>query len=114
VELDKKSFKRMFPNLANELESDESKVDISSVRTDDHVGERAASSKFACYVPDVIGFIRRCDTEKQAEEIVSYMEKRGEIEREYSQRLIQQFRKKGVRSFGPKKEEDYYLKHGEQ
>lgn len=45
---------------------------------------------------------------------MSYMEKQGEIGREYSQRLMQQLRKKGVRDFGPKKEEDYYLKHGEQ
>jgi hypothetical protein len=114
MELNKKSFKRMFPNLANVIESDESRVDITSVRTDDHSGERAASTRFAYYVPDVIDFIRRCDTETQAEEIISYMEKQGEIGREYGQRLMQQLRKKGVRGFGPKKEEGYYLKHGER
>jgi hypothetical protein len=114
MELNEKSFKRMFPNLANEIESNESKADINSVRTDDHSGERATSTKFAHYIPNVIDFIRRCDTETQAEEIISYMEKQGEIGREYSQRLMQQLRKKGVRGFGPKKEEDYYLKHGEQ
>jgi hypothetical protein len=114
MELNKKSFKRMFPNLVDEMESDESKVDINSVRTDDHSGEKAASTRFTHYVPDVIDFIRRCDSEKQAEEIIAYLEKRGEIGSEYSRRLKEQLKKRGVRSFGPKKEEDYYLKHGER
>jgi hypothetical protein len=61
-------------------------------------------------VPDVIDFIRRCDTEEQAEEIIAYMEKRGEIEKQYAERLRKQLKDKGVRSFGPKKEENYYLK----
>jgi hypothetical protein len=64
-------------------------------------------------VPDVIDFIRRCDTEEQAEEIIGYMEKRGEIEKQYARKLREQLKDKGVRSFGPKKEEDYYLKHGQ-
>jgi len=35
------------------------------------------------------------------------MEKRGEISKEYAQKLRAQLKRKGVRSFGPKKEEDY-------
>jgi hypothetical protein len=64
-------------------------------------------------MPDVIDFIRRCDTEEQAEEIIAYMEKRGEIEKQYAERLRKQLKDKGVRSFGLKKEENYYLKHGQ-
>ena len=113
MELDKKAFKKMFQNLAQELESDDDTVPMNSVRTDMQTGEDAASERFAHYMPDVIDFIRRCDTEEQAEEIIAYMEKRGEIEKQYAERLRKQLEDKGVRSFGPKKEKDYYLKHGQ-
>ena len=113
MEFDKETFKRMFPSLAKELESDENKIAIDSVRTDAQSGERAASKRFAHYLPDVIDFIRRCDTEEQAEEIIAYMEKRGELEKQYAERLRKQLKNKGVRSFGPKKGENYYFKHGE-
>jgi hypothetical protein len=113
LEVDKETFKKMFPNLAKELESDENKVSLNSVRTDERTGENAASERFVHYMPDVIDFIRRCDTEEQAEEIIAYMEKRGEVEKQYAERLRKQLKDKGVRSFGPKKEENYYLKHGQ-
>jgi hypothetical protein len=113
LELDKETFKKMFPNLAKELESEEQKVQVNSVRTDIQTGERASSERFVHYMPDVIDFIRRCDTEEQAEEIIAYMEKRGEIEKQYAERLRKQLKDKGLRSFGPKKEENYYLKHGQ-
>ena len=113
LEFDKEAFKKMFPNLAKELESGENKASVSSVRTDVQTGEGAASERFVHYMPDVIDFIRRCDTEEQAEEIIAYMEKRGEIVKQYAERLRKQLKDKGVRSFGPKKEENYYLKHGQ-
>lgn len=113
VEFDKETFKKLFPNLAKELDSGEHKVAINSVRTDIQTGERASTERFTHYMPDVIDFIRRCDTEEQAKEIIDFMEKRGEIERQYAKKLRKQLREKGVRSFGPKKEENYYFKHGE-
>ena len=111
--LDRETIKRMFPNLAKKLDDSENKVGINSVRTDTSTGEKAVSRSFVHYDPDAIDFIRRCDTEKQAEEIVDYMEKRGEMGEQYAARLRKQLREKGVRSFGSKKEADYYLKHGE-
>lgn len=113
MEFDKETFKKLFPNLSKELDSDENKVSINSVRTDIQTGEKASSKRFTRYMPDVIDFIRRCDTEEQAEEIIAYMEKRGEIGMQYAEKLRKQLKQKGVRSFGPKKEENYYLKHGE-
>lgn len=112
VEFDKETLKKMFPNLANELETNERKVAVNSVRTDVQSGEKAASERFAHYTPDVIDFIRRCDTKEQAEEIITYLEKRGEIKKEYAEKLKKQLEEKGVRSFGSKKEENYYFKHG--
>ena len=113
MEFDKENFKKMFPNLVKELESGENKVAVNSVRTDDQMAEKACSQRFVNYTPDVIDFIRRCDTEEQAEEIIAYLERRGEVEKQYAEKLRKQIKEKGVRSFGSKKENDYYLKHGE-
>jgi len=38
------------------------------------------------------------------------MEKRGEISRNYAQKLRTQLKKKGVRSFGAKRDDGYYLR----
>jgi len=62
-------------------------------------------------IPDVTEYIRRCNTEEQAREIIEYLERRREINHESAVRLRQQLTEKGVRSFGSKKEDDYhYLK----
>ncbi len=111
MELDRESLKKMFPNLAKELQTDENKVQVNSVRTNQKEGEEAAASQgLNHYVPNVIDYIRRCDTLQQAEEIITYMEKRGEIDVKYAQKLRKQLKEKGVRSFGAKKEQNYYLK----
>lgn len=112
MKLDKETFRKLFPNLAEELESSKHNVAVNSVRTNAQAGERAASKRFVHYMPDVIDFIRRCDTEEQAEEVINFMEKRGEIEKQYAKKLRRQLKEKGVRSFGSKKEENYYFKHG--
>jgi hypothetical protein len=112
VETDKKSFKKMFPNLSKELELEDSKVAINSVRTDAEAAENAMTDKFRNYNPTVVDFIRRCDTETQAEAIIAYLEKRGEVTEEYAEELRRQLKKEGVRSFGVKKEENYYFKQG--
>lgn len=112
--MDKDSLKRMFPNLDRELQTNENKIPVNSVRTNQKKAEEAATSRgFDHYIPDVIDFMRRCDTLKQAEEIVEYMEKCGEIDQKYAQKLKNQLKINGVRSFGTKKEQDYYLKYSE-
>jgi hypothetical protein len=112
METDKKSFKKMFPNLSEELEGGDSKVSIDAVRTDSDAEEKPLPDKFSNYDPTAVDFIRRCDTEEQAEEIIAYLEKRGEVSKEYAEELRQQLKREGVRSFGPKKEENYYFKQG--
>ena len=106
----------MFPNLAKEMgednkNGDEHRIQINSVRSNLEIEEKI-SGRFGTYIPDAIDFIRRCDNEKQAKEIIDYLEKKGEITPEYARRLRRQLREKGVRSFGTKKEEGYYFKQG--
>ena len=110
MEITKKSFKNKFPNLSEELEDGESKVGIDSVRIDSDKPETSLSDKFRNYAPTVVDFIRRCDTEVQAEAIIVHLEKRGELTKEYAEKLRKQLKREGVRSFGSQKEENCYFK----
>jgi len=112
MEIDKERFKRMFPHLTKELGTKEHRIPITSIRSDLQTGEESSSRGFDTYMPDVIDFVRRCDNEQQAIEIINYLEKRKEINHKYARRLKKQLKEKGVRSFGSKKEEGYYLRQG--
>ena len=129
--IDKKSIKKIFPHLYEELETGEVKVPINSVRKNPLEAEEAAvgeecedcteeefttstetPDKLRHFNPSVVDFIRRCDTEVQAEEIIAYLQKKGEITQENAQELRCQLKRDGVRSFGPKKEENHYFREG--
>ena len=110
--MDKKSFKEKYPNLYKELESGENKVAINSVCTDTEAAEKSFSDKLRNFDPTVVDFIRRCDTEEQAEEIITYLQRKGEITEKNAGELLGQLKRDGVRSFGTKKEENYYFKEG--
>ena len=113
MDLKKEKLRKMFPNLVKEMESGTCETKINSVRSDANTAEKAVSRKFTGYTPDVIDFLRRCDKADQAEEIICYMEKKQEISPAYAKKLRKQLKTKGVRSFGAKKEVDYYLKQDE-
>ena len=126
---DKKSIKKMFPHLYKELETGDAKMPINAVRKNPQEAEEAVEfedceedefASFCTETPDklrhfnpcAVDFIRRCDTEAQAEEIIAYMQKKGEITQKYAEELLCQLKREGVRSFGPKKEENYYFREG--
>ena len=120
----------MFPHLYEELESGDCKVSINGVRKNAEDAEQAAADvecqdctdeldpctetvdKLRHFNPSAVDFIRRCDTEAQAKEIIDYLEKKGEITKEYAHELCCQLKRDGVRSFGPKKEENHYFREG--
>jgi hypothetical protein len=126
--IDKRSLKKLFPNLYKELETSENKVSIDALRENPEEAEKAAegeeceegefassnktTDKLRHFNPCAVDFIRRCDTEAQAEEIIAYLQKKGEITNEYAQNLRCKLKREGVRSFGPKKEEYHYFKEG--
>ena len=109
-----RKFKDKYPNLAKEIELAFMKVKINSIRHDREIGENIASNNVAGYNPDVIDFLRRCDTEEEAKEIIDYVEKKGEITPKYAKTLRRQLKTQGVRSFGMKKEKNYYTMKGKQ
>ena len=118
----------MFPHLYNELEKGEVKVPIDAVRKNPLEAEETAvgeececdevapttetPDKLRHFYPSAVDFIRRCDTDAQAEEIISYLEKKGEISKDNAEQMRCQLKQKGVRSFGPKKEENHYFREG--
>ena len=102
MEIERERFKKLFPHLAEELLQGKGKVFIDAYRKDPVDGERAVR-RFASYNPTIIDFIRRCDTEEQAMEIIYFMEGRGEISEEYAEELREKVRSEGVISLGPKK-----------
>jgi hypothetical protein len=121
--VDKKSLKKMFPHLFEELETGEVKVPINAVRKNAKAIENAECEKeefestvpldkLRHFNPSAVDFIRRCDTDAQADEIIAYLEKKGEITKECADELRNQLTRDGVRSFGAKKEEYYYFKEG--
>ncbi|MCL2476163.1 DUF2095 family protein [Candidatus Bathycorpusculum sp.] len=125
----KKDLRKMFPNLYRELEGGENQVPIEGVCENAEAVEREACEcekvhqheiekttqriqmpdKLRSFNPEAVDFLRRCDTVEQAEEIISYLQKKGEITQEYAEELRSQLRRDGVRSFGSKKEENYYF-----
>ncbi len=113
MEMRKERLKKMLPRLFEEMETNEQEVAVNSVTSDLQTEKKTSSKKFGGYNPDVVDFIHRCDDVQQAQEIIQYLEKRGEISSEYASRLGKQLKEKGVRSFGPKKEDDYYSRNGE-
>lgn len=102
-EIDKELFKRFFPHLARELEEGIGtyKLEIRRMRGWDI---------WRGYEPNVIDFIRRANTVEEAMEVIEFLEKRGEISKEYAEKLRKQLREKGLSSFGPHKEPGYYLR----
>jgi len=106
--VDRERFRRLFPHLAEEMEKGRSKIHIDHFRTRVEHEDRLTTRKWAGYAPEAVDFIRRCDTEEQAEEIISYIEERGEITAERASELRRRLRMEGLRSFGGKKETDFY------
>ena len=130
--IDKHSLKKMFPHLYHELSEEdfENKISIDTVCENPETAENAVNikdvteeefleptttnpvDKLRHFNPTAIDFIRRCDTDTQAQEIISYLQKRGEITQQQAQELKNTLKQKGIRGFGPKKEENYYFHEG--
>ncbi|WP_175059211.1 DUF2095 family protein [Thermococcus sp. 2319x1] len=107
-EYDKEEFEEKYPHLAKELEEEPGLV-IEGYRVEEEEEEELMD--FSGYNPTVIDFIRRCETDEEALEIINWMEEHGEITPELAKELRIKLVKEGVRSFGTKKEWGWYERH---
>ncbi|MDI3475953.1 MAG: hypothetical protein PWQ79_260 [Thermococcaceae archaeon] len=108
-EYDREEFEERFPALARELEGDEG-IPIEGYRRNGEI-EEDEMRDFSGYNPTIIDFLRRCETDEEALEIINWMEEHGEITPEIAKELRITLVKKGVRAFGPKKEWGWYERH---
>lgn len=107
VNMRREGFKQRFPHLAEELDSGNMKLQIESVRTVSEEADKAASD-LSGYTPTAVDYLRRCDNERDALDTINYLESKGEITTQYAAKLKAQLKRHGVRSFGPRKEDDHY------
>ena len=107
MEIDEKEFKRLFPNLYREMVGRRMSISIDAVRATPEEAEKEAGRKEPS-MPSPVDYLRRCDTDEEAIEVIDYLERRGEIGGKEAENLRRQVREKGVRSFGSKKEWGYY------
>ncbi len=103
VEFTKEEFRREFPKLAEEIEERVTQYPVGGVRRESSNDESELRD------PNAISYLRRCSTVEEAEEIIAYMERTGEITEEYADELRKQARQQGLASFGEKKERGYYF-----
>jgi len=98
--MEKDRFKKLFPHLAEELDGNASKVVVEV--------EGKSTRKGVGFTPDILDYLRRCETDEQGEEIIEYLKKKGDINQDRALELMEQLREKGIRSFGGRKGEGYY------
>ncbi len=96
IEYDIRKFKKLFPHLAKELLEGPPKLGKDPLRG---------------FMPGAVDFIRRARTPKEAEEVIDYLEKKGEITKEEADALRKQLREKGLESFGKRKKPGYYFRY---
>lgn len=106
--MEKEIFKKFFPHLTEEMENGVSKVKLGDTEEDEGEGAPANSRKWADHEPDVVDFIRRCETAEQAREIIEYMEAKWEITSDRATKLRRQLKDEGLESFGSRKDEGFY------
>ncbi|KXA90392.1 hypothetical protein AKJ57_04165 [candidate division MSBL1 archaeon SCGC-AAA259A05] len=108
TKFDSEYFQEKFPNLYEEMEGNKGKtIKIDGVRTDSNVAEKATDSDKG-QGPNVIYYLRLCDNEDEAVEIINYMEREEKIDQDYAKKLRKQVVKRGVRSFGSKRKPGKY------
>ncbi|MCS7126617.1 MAG: DUF2095 domain-containing protein [Aigarchaeota archaeon] len=111
MEIDRRPFKKLFPNLYREIVEKKMTAQIDGVRTSIEEGEAVAEkSRLEPSMPTPIDYLRRCEDDREALEVIDYLEKRNEITVEEATKLRNQVKEYGVRSFGSKKEWGYYSK----
>jgi hypothetical protein len=108
MEIDRETFKKLFPHLYREMELKKMSLSIDAIRFDEGEAKEEASKPREPTMPTPIDYLRRCDNDDEALEVISYLERRGEISAEQAEKLRKQVKERGVRSFGKKKEWGYY------
>lgn len=114
-EITSDDLKEKFPNLHSEMITNNMKIKIDDVeesfsRSDETDQTLDSTDLFRNFEPSTIDFIRRAQSNKEAEEIILFAQKQGNISPEEADELLEQLSKEGVRSFGPIKTSGHYFR----
>lgn len=96
IGIDEETMKVMFPNLYKEVKGKKRCIRISAIRTDVDEAEAIALDP---YKLDVVYFLRKSRSVKEAEEVIAFYERIGEINTSYANALRKQLHEKGLKSF---------------
>lgn len=100
-EKDREYLQKTFPKMMEEMEEG-NKLQIDAVRTDFKEAEKAVK-KDRKNSRTAIDFIRLCEDEEEALEIIDYLEEQDRISPKYAKSLRTQLAAQGLRSFGAKR-----------
>ncbi|TFG16474.1 MAG: DUF2095 domain-containing protein [Promethearchaeota archaeon] len=83
ISYNKEDLKKHFPNLTSEIVQSKKQLSIDAIRTkEEHKEDPFETYKEDLSNPGVFDFIRRCESLKEALEIIEYLFKRKEIPEE--------------------------------
>ncbi len=109
---EEEDLKKRFPHLYRELIAKRHSIAIKSYRSSPKHAEEAASPSEQSPLPDAVDYIRRCGNTEEAEDVITFLEKRAEISKDYADNLRQQLREHGLASFGSRKRWGHYSRQG--
>lgn len=109
-----KELKEKCPNLFEELREspsisiDEIKGTREKTDKEDKENLETHTTKF----PSVVDHLLGCETNEEAIEIIDYFEDKDELDERLAEKMREQVRQKGIRSFGEKREKGEIEKNG--
>jgi hypothetical protein len=120
VDYDNGQFESDFPHLTKEIQNPDLLYPVDAVRWDDEKAEeeeeeeleeekgenKPRKDRFALpEEPNLKSLLRRSKSEKEAEEIIKYFEKRGEITPQEATKLLNTLQSKGLKALQSKSED---------
>jgi hypothetical protein len=72
--------------------------------------EQSEDDPLTNYTPDVFDFLARAKTDQEGQEIITFLEKDGQIDPEQAAHIREQLSKDGIRSFGPLRTKNFYFR----
>jgi hypothetical protein len=107
--------KDKFPHLHSEMTEKMMQLNIEDVEGDIALSDEtdsplASADPFRNFEPSTLDYIYRAKTDEEAEEIIQFSLKQGNITPEEAKDFFEQLREKGVRSFGPIRTSGHYFR----
>ena len=105
-----------FPNLHSEMTEKQMQLRIDSIEEHSSTSSEPPDltldgvDPYRNYEPSTLDYIRRAQTDREAEEIILFALKQGNITKDESEKLLNQLSKDGVRSFGPIRTHGHYFR----